>query len=820
MMPPGETENDDGGWDAARFPIRLNLPNASASHLHDAREAVAREFRESITWKQLRCRDVTQPSASENQGVFILEVGHAIELDWNWQGAVAFSPLKKEIDQMPLPDDIGEIEVDGSMLWSGEILEVDEENSRIFVNVDPRHPPITGSFYIRPFAFLAGLHAIFNESRFARIRERLPSHLLAATGNVHPDVDEYVDVGLGSLREWWSKSWSVLWGPAGTGKTYTTGHQVARILADKSERVLVVSTTNRATDAAAIAVGRAAREVAPNELADGLLLRIGKGASLQKMETEKLSVMLTGTETEFLAQIEDLAAKLLEAPSAETRARLRREMGELRSRMRDAAQRNFLDKRVRVIVATAFRAMAFVGLTRIKDDLESGYAPFTTIFIDEAGLISRAATAALALLASRRVVLVGDSKQLAPISRMSRVLPTNQMTWLANSGVSHLDTFTTDQSGVHILQTQRRMHADICSVVSAYQYDGCLATAPEVIARADRIPDILAGQPRAIWYVLDEDGDDLPAIRAERGPGHRSWIRTITRKVLTRLFTDKTFCAANGIFISPFRAQTTEISTFLRVNGYASWSASTVHSQQGSEADVVIFDTVNAGSYGWPYDEWKRMTNVALSRAREVVILLASRAEMEEPYLQPLLKSLAPRVLKGRGSKLTWHEVDPHAVHRTSGKLSNRQSEFARCPNRQKEGTSTSPFSRAAATMQSRAGWETAARSRRCGKRKDGRPCKLVDTDDQTSGRGGKTAHMGRRCQSITPLACQACGASGLGSRSDEQTVSVGRLLTSSTSTTFSDFCYPKSALTWNNMASITIAPPRIIWPADLSSRL
>jgi hypothetical protein len=136
--------------------------------------------------------------------------------------------------------------------------------------------------------------------------------------------------------------------------------------------------------------------------------------------------------------------------------------------MRDAAQRNFLDEAVRVVVATAFRATTFLKCEDVKKDIERGLAPFTTIFIDEAGLISRAAVAALSLLASRRVVLVGDSKQLAPISRISRILPTNQMTWLANSGLSHLESIKTNEVGVHILQEQREMHGNSTFVAANF----------------------------------------------------------------------------------------------------------------------------------------------------------------------------------------------------------------------------------------------------------------------------------------------------------------------------------------------------------------
>src|SRR5262249_44054125 len=51
------------------------------------------------------------------------------------------------------------------------------------------------------------------------------------------------------------------------------------------------------------------------------------------------------------------------------------------------------------------------------------------------------------------------------------------------------------------------------------------------------------------------------------------------------------------------------------------------------------------------------LVNVGLSRAREFVLILASRAEMSEPYLRPLLDTLAPRVLKRTGRAVTWAEA-------------------------------------------------------------------------------------------------------------------------------------------------------------------
>ncbi len=658
----------EGDFERAQFPIRLNLPTADEVPLEEAREAVRREYRDAVIWKRMRCRKVERLSESETGTVFVLDVGHAVEFDWTWEGATAFRPLLLNefvTEQASFEDDSNErSNVADSVLWSGEVLEVDEAAGRIYVCVaDPELPPTTGTFFVRPFEFLACLQSLFNEPAFERLRELLPERLLAAEGWVHPAVDRFSAVGLTQLREWWGKAWSVLWGPPGTGKTHTTGQQVAQLLSDPSERILVVSTTNRATDAVALAVGRAAKSTANAELLSGSLLRIGKGASLQKYVAADLVEMLQGTEAAFLGQIDELSLQVARTADSAEKALLRKQIKELRSSMQDAAQRNFLDREVRVVVSTAYKATTFLRRQELKEDLEVGLAPFTTIFIDEAGLISRAAVAALSLLASRRVVLVGDSKQLAPISRISRILPTQQMKWLANSGLSHLEAIRTAEVGVHVLQEQRRMHHQVCRVVSQYQYDGLLVTAPEVQQRDNRLPDLWRQQPRAIWYVLDDDGEELPNIRAERGPGNRSWIRVATRKILARLLADPTFRSAHGLFISPFKAQAMEIGAFFAEQECHSWAAATVHSQQGSEADIVLFDTVNAGSYSWPYSDWKRLVNVALSRAREAVMVIASRAEMDEPYLRPLLQSLASRVVRKRGSQLVWEAVPPQATY-------------------------------------------------------------------------------------------------------------------------------------------------------------
>ncbi|WP_254511389.1 AAA domain-containing protein [Anatilimnocola floriformis] len=678
----------DAGFKPARFVVELGLPPAEESLLSDAKSAVRQEFRDCSKWKRLRCRKVSIIAEKGRGTIYALHVGSSVEFDWTWEGATAFRPQAVPDDGDGRVDmaDFEDSPVEESSLWSGEVLEVDERSGCLFISLtNPENPPTVGSFFVRPFDFLGVLDAIYHEPRFELIHEELRRRLAATAGGIHPPVAQAEMVGLPKLRDWWQHSWSVLWGPPGTGKTYTTGQQIAGVLLDKHERVLVVSTTNRATDAVALSIGRAARVESNAALEAGELLRIGKGASFQAFRDASLEPMLRGTETEILSQIDGLAQQLPLFDAWEDKALTRKQITELRTNGNDQSKRIFVDPAVRVVVATAFKATSYLDHDLIRKMIEEGEAPFTTIFIDEAGLISRAAVAALSLLASRRIVLVGDSKQLAPISRISRILPTRQETWLANSGVSHLNNIEATPTAVHVLSEQHRMHPDVCKVVSDFQYGGVLTTALETSRRESKLPRLLAKDSRAIWYVLDEEDTDLASIRAERGPGNRSWVRGVTLGILSKLFHDPVMRQSQGLFISPYKAQANAVSKWLAAEGISSWEASTVHSQQGSEADIVVFDTVNAGSCNWPPDEWKRLINVGLSRAKEAVILLASRNEMEEPHLRPLLASMSPRVLSRRGGQDQWETVStarpkakattsPDSPNNLGGQIAKRQS--------------------------------------------------------------------------------------------------------------------------------------------------
>ena len=656
-----QSDSDSGptAFEFASFDEALGLPEADLECLEQAAKAVRQEYRDCSKWKKLSCEKVSVVAESDRGIVHVVHVEGAIDFDWTWEGAVAFRP-RSESELIDRKDFADPDAIEQEALWSGEVLEVDEQNRCLFVSMDnPEVTPVPGDFCVRPFEFLAALNTIYNDEAFELARIELRRRLLAACGDVHPDTSRSTSESLPELLDWWHKSWSVLWGPPGTGKTYTTGRQVASAINDPAERILVVSTTNQATDSVAASIGTAAEmtQSGANALDSGQILRIGKGASWQSFRKAKLIDMLQGTESALLATIDKLANKLSAAESGQDRAVLRMEIQQVREACADSSKKVFFDSSVRVVVATAFKAVSLIKDELLTTMVNEARAPFTTIVIDEAGLISRAAVAALSLLASDRVVLVGDSKQLAPISRIARVLPSRQAKWLASSGLSHLESIESAPQGVHVLLRQHRMNPAVCEIVSDYQYDGKLTTADAVQDRTPTVPPRVTQFSRSIWYVLDEEDVGIDKIRAARGPANKSWIRIASLVVLQKLFESDAFKNSNGLFISPFKAQADSVATLLTRWKASSWQASTVHSQQGAESEVVVFDTVNAGNVTWPVHEWQRLVNVAISRAREFVIVIASRSEMEEPHLRPLLSSLRPAILKRSGGEFQWVEV-------------------------------------------------------------------------------------------------------------------------------------------------------------------
>lgn len=645
---------------------RLGLPKGNLEFFEEAARVVEKEYRASIKWKYLHCKKVMEVGQDEYRTLYELELSGYPEFEWTWEGSTAFCP--KHFDGKLFEDYLQDSQ--SSIVWQGSVVGVDEVEKKIYIaSGDPEKPPVEDSrFVVRPFEFLANLNRIFNDSSFYNLRKPLASLLGASKGSIHPEVCEESALSTRIFRDLWQNSWGILWGPPGTGKTYNLAEQVASLLKDSDEKFLIVSSTNKATDTAAIHIGKHLKKLGLSKYLRRVI-RVGSGADYGKFKG--VEEILDGSETEIRRKIGQLMAEYNAAKDERARATIKNKIEILKMELPNSSFKAFSSPSYKAVITTAFNAVQLITNREIKDSIENGEPPFTTVFIDEVGIMSRVTSSTLALLASRRVVLVGDPLQLSPIVKISRVHEPKYRNWLAKSPLSHLRNASNKSPGLHLLTRQYRMHPDIRSVVSHYQYQGKLEDAFGSDEPLFNLPSEASELPRSIWYVLDREKDieNTSSIRYERGPGNKSYIRKGTITVLEKLFQHNSYLRESaGVFLSPFVAQTREVKKLFAQSDLKKWKAATIHSQQGAEYDFVIFDTVNAGRTCWESGEWQRLVNVALSRAKKQVILMATIEEMQQTFLSPLTSHFTPMTFnkvkkkKGRKRKLgqvfAWKQED------------------------------------------------------------------------------------------------------------------------------------------------------------------
>jgi hypothetical protein len=251
--PSDESQED---FSLASYGVEFEFPPLDDLAVQGAAAAVGREFSASSKWKRLNCRRITVFAERDRGTIYALHVQGTIDFDWTWEGATAFRPATIDEDDAFSDHSYQNAAYADSVLWQGEVLEVDEVSGCLFVTAEsPTMLPTVGPFFVRPFQFLSVLNAVYNRPMFDAVRSRLRGRLAASLGGIHPPLNPPSKSGLVKLLPWWQHAWAILWGPPGTGKTYTTGRQIAAALADtdtskeSAERFLVISTTNRATDA-------------------------------------------------------------------------------------------------------------------------------------------------------------------------------------------------------------------------------------------------------------------------------------------------------------------------------------------------------------------------------------------------------------------------------------------------------------------------------------------------------------------------------------------------------------------------------------------
>jgi len=301
-----------------------------------------------------------------------------------------------------------------------------------------------------------------------------------------------------------------------------------------------------------------------------------------------------------------------------------------------------LQAEIRQIESQSLKYATVVGATLTTLFLHPYFAEheFDLVVVDETSMAASGAVCFAATCARKRVVVIGDPQQLAPICTSTRV---GARKWVGTD-VYTLAGVTVDEAaaGAHhsvLLTHQARMHPQISALVNTIFYKGYLRDRP----RSAEAWLQVAPEPMQALLLCDTNSARPRTQRPESGKSrynthHVEVVVALARQALASLPSPLGAPPRIGI-VTPYAPQVYELRKRLREEHLeAAVQVGTVHAYQGLEFDAVIYDTVEspplrltpnftAGAWG---SEAMRLVNVALSRARHKLIIVANLEYLRE----------------------------------------------------------------------------------------------------------------------------------------------------------------------------------------------
>jgi DNA replication ATP-dependent helicase Dna2 len=525
--------------------------------------------------------------------------------------------------------------------WSGppkgaaNVLSVVPENEQLNLRYATTVPPGPGQrIRVYPPKYLEKLLDLWCRSRFAQ-------SCLSRWHELHSANSQDSQLKLNSkafsgLREAQRKAFdlvtwrtSYLWGPPGTGKTTTIGALVAAIMVQyPGKRVLLLSTTNTAVDEALIAVDQKLTELTGGQSQPVSIrrkcLRIGNHFQATRYRGREHLIPIK--DQTLIRQMAELEAKMPEKSDVLAYQQWKHLVENVRTKIRSQALDALKNARVAAMTTTraifTYDEIATVGI-------------YDIIVFDEASQVGLAHALALVPLA-RRVLFAGDPQQLAPIVKSLDVYAKE---WLGRSAFVKMEK---KASYTCLLDEQSRMAEPICQVVSNAFYDGMRKVAAssktDTVWKSERrtFPVLQLGARNA--YLVPTE---FESNYSKKYGGH---IRYETADLVVKLVGDLTgtLDQSDILVLTPYRSQRTLLLALMRNAGYTKAHVSTVHRAQGSQRNTVIFDPVHASNSFLQNSEiGPRLMNVALSRAKARLFLIASKENLLNPVLLQIANILA-----------------------------------------------------------------------------------------------------------------------------------------------------------------------------------
>ncbi|MDP4085509.1 MAG: AAA domain-containing protein [Bacillota bacterium] len=467
-----------------------------------------------------------------------------------------------------------------------------------------------------------------------------------------------------------------VWGPPGTGKTYT----LARVAANKyfqDKRVLLLSHSNQAVD---VLLGEICTFLKKKDrFREGDILRVGSNSGEALLAHEGL------TANQLIEKQDPILVENLNQLIEERRG-LKYDISRSFSK-RDSKYLLEIENKISKIgekirqKEVQFAKDAFiVGTTLAKAASDSSIfeREFDVVILDEASM-AYVPQAAFASTLGKRIIICGDFKQLSPIASSKDTLVTK---WLKED-IFHWAGVVdwVEKGGLHphlfLLKEQRRMHPDISAFTNCYIYKNLVTDHESVRNSRNQIVE-QAPFPDQASILVDTSNTGMFCMN-ERTSNSRFnlWQLLLSFQLIHESYIG----GARSIgYVTPYRVQANLMEMLLdelyqKECETASIMAATVHRFQGSEQDIMIFDTVDsfpmnrAGMLLTGKDS-ERLINVAITRTKGKFIhvsnqgfirkhifqrkTLAQLVHHQEAHHQTIRNSQIGAWIKNQHPKLQW----------------------------------------------------------------------------------------------------------------------------------------------------------------------
>lgn len=507
------------------------------------------------------------------------------------RGKHVASKAGRHVYEFELPRDAGSVDATSVAVLAsgttqtGELLDTGSGRAVVAVARDLGRSVSSATLEIDPSAVLeatAGTLMDLLEDDDDGLELGTVAELLGLTAPSSPKLTPEVDLELDphqrlAVESSLASKLTFVWGPPGTGKTRTLG-ALATELVRRGKRVLVTAHAHVAVDTALLAALAAGA---------GAVTRVG----VPQLTEVPDSVVVDGWGD--IASVTPLGANP--------------------------------DEGAGMLVATTLAKIAVSG--PVASDMPA--LDFDHVLVDEASMVQLPQLVLAAVLAPRLTVF-GDFRQLPPIVSSNAPLVRE---WLGTdvfevSGVAETVRRQEADERLFMLRRQYRAHPNVAAVCNRFAYGGRLESADgaEGLARLAGCPP-LPGAPVVVWDTSTLGAAALRPRTSRCNPTTALLVASAAEQAARKHAALAAGDRLIGI-VTPYAEQARLVRLLVDDTDWGEEiDVATVHRFQGGERELVYVDLCDTRPLGPPPflvgDEGVRLLNVALSRARSKLVVVA-----------------------------------------------------------------------------------------------------------------------------------------------------------------------------------------------------